>query len=803
MRETLSLNKNWLFKEDHKPEQAENWLNICLLHTNTVLPYNGFDEKEYQFTSTYKKTLFVEASWKNRKLRLHFEGVMTACTIKINGNETGGHLGGYTAFDVDITPYVKFGEENFLTVHVDSTEREDIPPFGKVIDFLTYGGIYREVSLIISDFLFIENIAIKTENELLEKKTLKATVSIKNEKNLKGNGKLNIALFDINKKIQFRTKVIEIVPHQFEYEVSLTDLEGLELWNIDSPRLYDLEITLEIDVSPVDSLRSRFGFRTAHFTSDGFFLNGKSVNIQGLNRHQSFPYVGYAMPWRAQKKDADILKFEMGLNLVRTSHYPQSRHFLDRCDEIGLMVIEELPGWQHIGDLEWQNSACRMIEEMIVSDRNRPSIIMWGVRINESEDNHDFYKRTNALARKLDRTRQTGGVRNLEKSEFLEDVYTMNDFIHGGSKAVLRKRDKVTSRKNLPYLITEHNGHMYPTKRFDQEERLQEQALRHLKVLNKAVGDRQISGAVGWCAFDYNTHREFGSGDRICYHGVSDMFRIPKYAAAVYSSQLHPSDKIVLESTSLFSKGERDAARVLPIYIYTNCDFVRLYKNGREIGDFFPSRSEFPHIEHPPVIIKDLVGKQLEDSEFSPKDQKTIKKLMSFVMINGDENLTWKHYVKLGMLMKKYKMQYSDMVSLFLKFNSGWGESEDIFEVAGYFNGREVMKKTYGSGSAHSLSITCDDTELFSGDWDTTRVEFRINDQYGNIMPFINEYIEFEISGPGEIIGPDKTALAGGVISTWIKSTGEKGTITVQGHCSRFSSSSIEIKVIDREDTIH
>ncbi len=154
----------------------------------------------------------------------------------------------------------------------------------------------------------------------------------------------------------------------------------------------------------VDEQTRRIGFREATFTDHGFSLNGKIIKLRGLDRHQTFPYVGQAMPGRVQRRDADILRTNFHCNIVRTSHYPQSRHFLDRCDEIGLLVLEEIPGWQHIGDKAWQDISVDNVSRMIRRDWNHPSIVLWGVRINESRDNHDFYTRTNALAHQLDTT---------------------------------------------------------------------------------------------------------------------------------------------------------------------------------------------------------------------------------------------------------------------------------------------------------------------------------------------------------------------------------------------------------------
>src|SRR5207253_1967665 len=209
-----------------------------------------------------------------------------------------------------------------------------------------------------------------------------------------------------------------------------------------------------------------------------------------------------------------------------TSHYPQSRHFLDACDEMGLLVLEEIPGWQHIGDAAWQDISVDNVRRMIRRDWNHPSIILWGVRINESRDNHEFYTRTNQLARRLDDTRQTGGVRYFYNSELLEDVFTMNDF-----GFPLRP-------VNHPrYLNTEFVGHTNSTQRTDIEEHIAEHSLRHTRVHKQIDTSNQYAGGIGWCAFNYNTHGKFGSGDRICYHGVTDIFRIAKPAAGFYKSQ--------------------------------------------------------------------------------------------------------------------------------------------------------------------------------------------------------------------------------------------------------------------------
>src|SRR5208337_3291964 len=128
----------------------------------------------------------------------------------------------------------------------------------------------------------------------------------------------------------------------------LANLEGIQLWDLRSPKLYRVEVRLYEGGALIDNDTRRIGFREARFTPQGFSLNGTVVKLRGLDRHQTFPWVGQAMPGRVQRQDAIILRKNLRCNIVRTSHYPQSRHFLDACDEIGLLVLEEIPGWQHI-----------------------------------------------------------------------------------------------------------------------------------------------------------------------------------------------------------------------------------------------------------------------------------------------------------------------------------------------------------------------------------------------------------------------------------------------------------------------
>ena len=542
MLKIKDINFNWKYKPNFKESYISETFDdssfetVHIPHTNILVPYNNFDEKLYQFESCYRKKIWIDPLKENEHIYIKFEGVMTYTKIYLNGHYIGEHKGGYTPFRLDLTDKAKVGEDNSLVVYVDSRERDDIPPFGFVVDYLTYGGIYREVSLEYCHDTHIENIGIKTKDALTDTPGLDIDLYIYNHHKKSNTLSCQFELLDINSLIKKFQKNLSL-NGELNERISLEEtVSNIKLWDLENPNLYKLKISLFDNKYLIDSHEIRFGFRDIKFTNQGFLLNNKKIKIQGLNRHQSFPYTGYAMPKSAQYKDAEILKYELGVNTVRLSHYPQSNHFMDRCDELGLLVFDEIPGWQHIGNEEWQKIALQNVREMILKDINHPSVIIWGVRINESQDNDVLYQKTNFLARSLDNSRPTGGVRCIAKSKLYEDIYTYNDFVHTGNNQGLEKKSKIT-KTDKPYLITEYNGHMFPTKKFDSESHRIEHAKRHLNVLNAMQSDKQISGAIGWCMFDYNTHKDFGSGDKICYHGVMDMFRIPKYAAFVYQSQ--------------------------------------------------------------------------------------------------------------------------------------------------------------------------------------------------------------------------------------------------------------------------
>jgi beta-galactosidase len=712
-RLVLPMSRNWLFSrvavDEARTKDCEDFQfeRVVIPHANVRVPWCSFDDKDYEFVSVYRRHLRLPREARGRHVFVDFEGVMTASTVWLNGARLGEYKGGYTPFSFDLTPHLQFDADNVLTVEVDSTERADIPPFGNQIDYLTFGGIYREVALRIVPATFIENIFAKAKDVLAPKPSLEVECFLEHLESSRDALSLEVTLRDGDRELATTTQRVgpaAASDHPALHSVRLENLGPVVLWDLARPKLYAVHVRLWNGSRVVDEDSRTIGFREARFTEHGFELNGKVAKLRGLDRHQTFPFVGQAMPARVQRSDAQILRNNFKCNIVRTSHYPQSRHFLDACDELGLMVLEEIPGWQHIGDAAWKDVSVDNVRRMIRRDWNHPSIILWGIRINESRDDHDFYTRTNALAHQLDPTRQTGGIRNFENSELLEDVFTINDF-----GFPLRA-------PNQPlYLNTEFIGHTYPTKSFDNTERLTEHTLRHARVHNQLASNPRYAGGIGWCAFDYNTHFDFGSGDRICYHGIADIFREPKPAAGFYKSQCDPEEEVVLEPAFRWARGDESIGFSTAV-VCSNCDHLKFYIDDKLIAEVDPDRNEFGNLRYPPFIL-----------HMRP-------------------------------------------------FRNAWGDLRIEGYIQGK---QVIVKRCSGKGIDQQFSVLPDDTQLVADGADSTRVVLRVTDEFGAIRSFANDAIQLSVEGPAEIVGDNPFALVGGTGAVWLRAKEQAGRVTL------------------------
>jgi beta-galactosidase len=348
-RRVFRLNRNWLFDGKNidgatAPDFNDRaFQKVTLPHSNVVLPWHSFDDKSYEFISIYRRHLRFPSDLKSHRIFLDFDGAMIATAVTFNGHKLGEHLGGYTPFSFDLTPHIDWSGDNVIAVQLDSTERKDIPPFGNKVDYLTFGGIYREVSIRAVPQTFIENVFAQPVDAMdAGRRRLLVRCFL--------GGVSSTAPLNLTAELRDRDRVLKSTAATLPgstadyHDLLLEGLPEVALWTLNHPRLYNVRVALN-GVGIADEYNLRIGFREASFTEKGFFLNGQHIKLRGLNRHQTYPYVGGAMPGRVQRRDAQILRHDLGCNIVRTSHYPQSTHFLDACDDVGLLVLEEIPGW--------------------------------------------------------------------------------------------------------------------------------------------------------------------------------------------------------------------------------------------------------------------------------------------------------------------------------------------------------------------------------------------------------------------------------------------------------------------------
>ncbi len=828
MRKRIDLNYEWEFTEiwnteflEGKKMEAET---VCLPHTCKEVPFHYFDETLYQMHCGYRRVIKAPVEWKTKRVILTIGAAGHYAEVYLNGEKLAEHGCGYTAFSVELDK-LRYGEDNLLAISVDSRETLNVPPFGYVIDYMTFGGLYREVWLDITEPQYIKDVFVKPE--IPEKKGLmrKNSDEIQTQERLPeirftGPVRTEVAIAgdetgltvrqivcrkpaagkkkDGQNKLtaEYDTIMGSEMPACTEQTTSLAEcihternaagyscpvvctelvVPDAELWDVLQPQLYTLRTQLLRGEELLDSCDTVFGFRRMTWTPEGFFLNGRRLKIVGLNRHQSYPFTGYAMPASQERRDADILKYELGLNAVRTSHYPQSQHFIDRCDEIGLLVFTEMPGWQHIGDEAWKKQAVENTREMVLQYRNHPAVFLWGVRINESQDDDAFYTMTNAVAHALDETRPTGGVRAHKRSHLLEDVYTYNDFSHDGTNGGCEQKRKVTSDMGKAYMVTEYNGHMFPTKTFDSELHRRDHALRHARVLNDIAAQKDIAGSFGWCFADYNTHQDFGSGDRICYHGVMDMFRNPKLAAAVYASQ--QEERPVLEISSAMDIGEHPTGNQERIFVFTNADQVRMYKNSRLLKTYETCNPTYPDLKHAPIEIDDFVGDILEKEEgFAPLQARLVKDLLNHAAVFGFSHLPPKILAKGAVLMQRYRMSFDDAYRLYGKYIGDWGGSATSYRFEAIKDGHVVKTVIKEPVKQIHLDAEADHTELLEArTYDVAAIRLTMRDQNSNVLPFYQGSVFLKTEGPIRLIGPETAQLRGGMGGTYVKTAGETG----------------------------
>lgn len=622
-RNTVNINTDWQYLENPTKNindalRQDNWQKINLPHSWNALDATDNAPGYRRSSSWYKKVLDIPNILSGYTYQLYFEGANIETEVYLNGDKVGEHIGGYIGFTIDITKSIKKGE-NTILVRVDNGYNPEVIPSQKS-DFFIFGGITRDVWLKTLPNQHFTNLKIKTPNVSNKSANLLATFSVSNPNSA---AKIKATLID-SEGTEIQSKTIDVSGS--EKEISFNDLKHIKLWDTDNPNLYMFNIQLLENDKIIDEVSEKVGFRWFEFEENGpFYLNGKRLLLRGTHRHEEHAGVGAAMNNEQHYADIKQIK-DMGANFVRLAHYPQDPEVYKACDELGLLVWDELPWCRGgLGNDAWKKNTKTMLKEIITQNFNHPSIILWSLGNEiywlpdfENGDNTEniniYLKELNDYAHELDSTRKTA-IRKYYEGAHIVDVFSPSIW-SGWYSGSYKSYQKAVDRYKAEYrhfLHTEYGGSSHVGRHTESpitgEGKIQsdgwEEAIVQTDVANIAqIGDwsenyivdlfdwhLRISendstfvGNAQWAFKDFGTPlRPKNAIPYMNQKGLVDRNGNPKDAYYVFKSYWSNEPFTYIEShTWTERQGPKGMSR--DISVYSNCNEVELFLNGESLG---------------------------------------------------------------------------------------------------------------------------------------------------------------------------------------------------------------------------
>ena len=616
-RQDILLNNDWNFRFSHQVQKGTE-VRVDLPHTwNAQDALSGkIDYK--RGIGNYEKNLFIRPEWKGKRLFIRFEGVNNIADVFINRRHIGEHRGGYGAFIFEITGKVEYGKENSILVRVNNGEQLDIMPL--VGDFNFYGGIYRDVHLLITDETCISPLDYASPGVRLIQDSVshryakvRAIVDLSNGSSGNQEVELNVRLLDGHRVVKEGTKNVNLSGNEVMQQELTFEIDQPHLWNgRQDPFLYQAEVTLFRNGQMVDRVTQPLGLRFYRIDPDkGFFLNGKHLPLQGVCRHQDRSEVGNAL--RPQHHEEDVaLMLEMGVNAVRLAHYPQATYFYDLMDKNGIIVWAEIPfvgpgGYNDKGFVDlpaFRANGKEQLKELIRQHYNHPSICVWGLfnELTELGDNPvEYIKKLNVLAHQEDTTRPTTSASNqMGDLNFITDAIAWNryDGWYGGTPADLGKwLDRM--HKDHPKICIAISEYGAGASIYHQQDSLVKtvptswwhpenwQTYYHIENWKTISSRPYVWGSFVWNMFDFGAaHRTEGDRPGINDKGLVTFDRkVRKDAFYFYKANWNR------EEPMLYLTGKRNTVRtqrLQTITAFTNQAGAELFVNGKSYGKTTP-----------------------------------------------------------------------------------------------------------------------------------------------------------------------------------------------------------------------
>ena len=608
-RSVSSMNPAWRFHKGDVPGASDvrfddsSWPVVSLPHGLEELPPEASGCVNYQGPAWYRKHFTPADSLRGKKVFLHFEGIMGKSRVFVNGKPATEHFGGYLPVIVDLTGMLKFGEDNVIAVMTDNSDDPSYPP-GKpqdMLDFTYMGGIYRDCWLVTHGDVYVTDpnyedvpagggILVSYEQVSDSSARVRLSTHIRNEHSRCFSGRLNYELIGPDgRTAASHSRPIKLGTGKASAFSDILTVEAPQLWSPDDPKLYRLKVSItDADGREADSFVKRLGIRSVEFRGEkGFYLNGKPYGepLIGANRHQDFAVVGHAVPNATHWRDAKKLR-DAGFKVIRNAHCPQDPAFMDACDELGLFVIVNTPGWQFWNDdPQFAQRVYSDIRNMIRRDRNHPSVWMWEPILNETWYPADFAGRTVEIVGE-----EFPGGRALaacDESARGSEHFSIR-FRHPANADPTEPRGETDPK--VTYFtrewgdnVDDWNSHNSPSRvaRGWGEHAMLVQANHYaspdypytsLETLHSTT-PQHVGGCL-WHSFDHQR----GYHPDPFYGGVMDAFRQPKYSWMMFASQRSAEklDRPFATGPMVYIAHEMTPFSPKDVTVYSNCDEVRL-----------------------------------------------------------------------------------------------------------------------------------------------------------------------------------------------------------------------------------
>lgn len=610
-RSAYSMNPAWRFLRGKMPGAQsvdfddKDWKLVSLPHGLELLPYEASGCINYQGEAWYRKHFTPQEEWKGKQLFLHFEAIMGKSKVWVNGQLVKEHFGGFLPVIADITSYLRYGQDNVIAVWTDNSDDPSYPP-GKaqdMLDFAYLGGIYRDCWLVAHNRVYItdpnyeEEVAggglfVSFGNISDVKALVRLDAHLRNASSAMFTGKLIYRLCDKDGKLVAMTeKNVKLRSGKAQQLSAEMKVQQPHLWEPDSSYLYDLFVYVkDRNGDTVDGYRRRIGIRSIEFKGkDGFWLNGKpySFPLIGANRHQDFAVIGNALPNSLHWRDAKKLR-NAGLRVIRNAHYPQDPAFMDACDELGLFVIVNTPGWQFWNEEPvFARRVYSDIRNMVRRDRNHPSVWIWEPILNETWYPEDFACNVvNILKEEYPYPYCYAGCDVTAKGHEYFPVHFTHPLNGAGGAFNTDTMDPKISYFTREWgdNVDDWNSHNSPSRVY--------RGWGEVPMLIQAQGyakpsyqytcydalyrtSRQHVGGCLWHSFDHQR----GYHPDPFYGGIMDAFRQPKYSYYMFCSQrpVQENPALIAENGPMvYIAHAMTPFSPKDITVYSNCEEVRL-----------------------------------------------------------------------------------------------------------------------------------------------------------------------------------------------------------------------------------